>query len=58
MMRALNAQLLKSFPIFREWCPHEIAESYIFLFLYWQLERLGNTFQEKSSSCASPNGTW
>ena len=32
IMRALNAQLLKSFPILGE-SPHEIVESHIFIFL-------------------------
>jgi hypothetical protein len=52
MIRALNAQLLKSFPILEK-CLPEIVESHIFLFLSWELERLGNAFQGKFSSCHS-----
>jgi len=48
MVRALNAQSLKSFPILGKVSLYEIVESHIFISLCWQLEMLGNTFQGKS----------
>jgi len=53
MMRTLNAELLKSFLIFRVCLSMRFAESYIFLSLCWQLEMLGNIFLGRSSSCYS-----